>query len=165
MESPALRPHRQTYALIKYHAAEPRHTLSHLSSEAPQLLLRHGAGGAATVRQDRPGLPPYPQQDKGVAYTKGGGVPMVVCEDDACRVLGICMATAPVWLAGTLSQGKVAWEVPCLAPECNMELRLPTPWSQRSTGPLCTSSLPLKGHTAAPQQRPTPSVVHLQRTN
>ena len=84
-------------SISKYHAAEPRHTLSHLSSEAPQLSFGYGAGGAATVLQDRSGRPPYPQQelgradrylrdenkttprvdycslDKGVAYTKGGG--------------------------------------------------------------------------------------------
>ena len=47
-----------------YHAAEPRHTLSHLSSEAPQLFLGYGAGGAATVA--------YCSLDKGVAITGGG---------------------------------------------------------------------------------------------
>ena len=52
-------------SISKYHAAEPRQTLSHLSSEAPQLFLGYGAGGAATVRQDRSGRPPYPQQELG----------------------------------------------------------------------------------------------------
>ena len=40
-------------SISKYHAAEPRQTLSHLSSEAPQLSFGYGAGGAATVLLDR----------------------------------------------------------------------------------------------------------------
>ena len=35
VESPAIGPHRQTYALIKYLAAQPRHKLFILSSKAP----------------------------------------------------------------------------------------------------------------------------------
>ena len=51
-------------SISKYHAAEPRQTLSHLSSEAPQLSFGYGAGGAATARCSL---------DKAIAYIGGGG--------------------------------------------------------------------------------------------